>query len=139
MQKFFGTVLFSVFAFSVAEPFFIYMSNPLRGPVLILLVLMFSLICFTSYLDLGFAAGLVLTILFIAILTGPFTVAGCLTETKELSVKAAIENPEREKLKEYLKAENSLWDTEQPSDLEWCKKRNDFGREVKRLIDNVIK
>ena len=130
-------MLFSVFAFSVAEPFFIYMSNPLRGPALILIVLMFSLIFFTSYLDLGFAAGLVLTILFIAILSGPFTVAGCLTETKELSVKAAIENPEREKLKEYLKPENSLWDTEDSWDLEWCKMRHDVVREIKRLIGNV--
>ena len=136
MQKFFGTVIFSVFAFSVAEPFFIYMSNPMRGPILILLVLMFSLIIFTSYLDLGLGAGLVLTVLFIAIFAQPFSVAQCLTESKELSVKAAIENPEREKLKEYLKPENSLWDTEDSWDLEWCKKRHDVVKEVMRLIGN---
>ena len=86
---------------------------------------------------MGFAAGLVLTILFIAIFTGPFSVAGCLTETKERSIKLAIENPEREQFKEYLKPENSLWDTEDSWDLEWCKMRHDFGKEIKRLIGNV--
>ncbi|MBP07986.1 MAG: hypothetical protein CMH08_08920, partial [Marinovum sp.] len=69
------------------------MSNPMRSVTLMIILLMLTLIYITGYFDMGFAAGFVLTIIFIAILAQPYGVATCLNESKERSIKAALENP----------------------------------------------
>jgi len=94
---------------------------------------MFVLIYATGYLNLGFGAGIVLTIVFLAITASPFEVTKCLNEAKERTIKEALANPERKNLETYLDADNSLW-TLEPSDLKFCRMQHDFVKPLKELV-----
>lgn len=128
-----GAIVLGIVAFSLAEPFFIWFSHPMRGPAFVLVALMFVLIFATGYLDLGFGAGVVLTIVFLAITFSPFALTRCLNEAKERTIKQALANPERKNLEAYLDADNSLWALE-PSELKFCRMQYDFVKPLKELV-----
>ena len=128
-----GSIIFGIVAFFLAEPFLINISHPTRSVNFMITVLLLTLILIPGYFKMGFATGFVLTIVFIAIFAQPYGVANCLNKVKERSIKAAIENPERENWETYLNADNSLWDVE-PAELKYCRMQNDLGFQLKKLI-----
>ena len=133
-----GALVFGLIAVSLADPFFIYLTHPMRGIALLMIVFMMTLMWATSYFDLGVAAGFVLTLVFFTIWLQPFGVAQCLSDNKELSIKAAIANPDRENWETYLNSDNSLWDVD-PSDLKFCRAQHDLFKQLKGVLGSIEK
>ena len=132
-ENIFYAFLFGIVAYVLAENFFIAMSNPNYALGFLLVAFALILILVTGVYDLGFLVGFVLTVAFLAIFAGPYSVASCLNESRERIIKAALENPKRENWETFLNADNSLWDVE-PSELKFCRMRSDLGSQIKPYL-----